>query len=304
MAWTWQALTILALYALVRLTLHMIGNDNARTAMLWTAVAIWFEPIRNILDFSQVGVFLTVTVLYAVHTKRAWVSGVLVGMATGVKLTPAITGIYFLATRRWKAALVTAGVFLATIGLSAAFFPAETRYYFTDLIDHFSVPLSTALNQSWRGTLGRIAGHDVEGWSQLAVLLTLALALAAWLRIRDDLGRLLVIQLFALTATPIAWTHHWVWVIPLIVWLVYQGSKLGWVWFALMLVGVPTVLSLQQTAANVFSRPWFLAWGEAVYTPMTLATFVWMIWRGSDIGAPNDTHGDVRRRGDRVTAAS
>ena len=33
------------------------------------------------------------------------------------------------------------------------------------------------------------------------------------------LGRLLVVELFGLLLSPISWTHHWVWLMPLMIWL-------------------------------------------------------------------------------------
>lgn len=290
----WKAVTIAALYGIVRICQRMVGGSH-REAMLWTAVGIWFEPIRNTLDLGQVNVFLVLAVLYAAFSSRAWLSGLLVGAAAGVKLTPAITGVYFLGARRWLAAVISAAVFLATIGLSAAFFPMETRRYFTELVgdvDRIGM-VGFVGNQSWQGTASRIVGHDVGGSPLLlaAILGTALLALAAWRALgtadggRDALGSLLVVQLFGLTVSPIAWAHHWVWVVPLIIWLIHgpwhneRGACLvGRVWIVLMVIGVPTFLSLLPQNPRDFSRPWYLAWGDAVYVPMTLVTLTWIVF--------------------------
>ena len=70
---------------------------------------------------------------------------------------------------------------------------------------------------------------------------------------RDRLGSLLVVQLFGLLLSPISWTHHWVWLVPLMLWLLTgpwrdrPGARvLGWGWLALTLVGVPWLLSFAQ----------------------------------------------------------
>ena len=44
-------------------------------------------------------------------------TGVIVGFVAGIKLTPAITGLYFLATKRWKAAAFSAVAFGATVAI-------------------------------------------------------------------------------------------------------------------------------------------------------------------------------------------
>ena len=69
----------------------------------------------------------------------------------------------------------------------------------------------------------------------------------------DRLGALVVVQLFGLLLSPISWTHHWVWLLPLMIWLLHGplrervGARiLGWGWLVLTLVGVPWLLSFAQ----------------------------------------------------------
>ena len=132
-AFCWQVGIVAALYGVVRVSQRLLGvaagqsplaapsaDGGHRTAMLWTAVAIWIEPLRSTFDYGQVNVILVLGVLYAVYSSRWWLSGLLVGLAAGVKLTPAVTGLYFLGMRRWGAAIFSAVVFLATVGLSIA----------------------------------------------------------------------------------------------------------------------------------------------------------------------------------------
>lgn len=293
----WQVAMVVGLYCLVRISQRMMGGGSRRAAMLWTAVGIWFEPIRNTLDLSQVGVFLTLAVLYAAYTSRSWLAGSLVGIAAGVKVTPAISVFYLLGMRRWTAVAVTLAAFLGTVGLSALVLPGDTKLFFTELLDSTERFGSAGyvFNQSWQGTLARISGHDVGRAPLLigAIAVTAVLAAVAWRALgtnshgRDALGSLLVVQLFGLMASPISWAHHWVWVVPLMIWLFHGPWKdergaavLRWVWVGLLLVGVPTLLSLVPHEPEVLSRPWYLAWGGAVYVPMALATFVWIILAG------------------------
>jgi alpha-1,2-mannosyltransferase len=291
----WKAAVVAALYGVVRISQRMIGDGTRRTALLWTATGIWFEPIRSVLELGQVGVFLTLAVLYAAYSSRPWVSGLLVGIASGVKATPAITGLYWVGVRRWRALVLSALTFVATIGLSGLWFPRETRLYFTALLGDVRRVGHTGFvgNQSWNGALSRIVGHDVgrEPLLFTAIGVTAALAVMAWWALgggsRDALGSLLVVQLFALMACPISWTHHWVWVVPLMIWLFHGRWRdkpgaiaLSRSWFVLMVIGVPTFLSLLALPPAQFSHPWYLAWSEAVYVPMTLITFGWIIATG------------------------
>lgn len=292
----WQVATMAALYGSVRLTQRLMGvaGDAGRSAaMVWTAVAIWIEPLRSTFDYGQVNVLLMLAVLWAVCTTRSWLSGLLVGVASGIKLTPAVAAVYLLGARRWRAAVLSAVVFLATIAVSLVVVGDQARFYFTDLLgDARRVgPIGTSFNQSWRGAISRILGYDA-GFGPLVLVgiaLTAVLAILAWraLDASDQLGKLLVVEMFGLLASPISWTHHWVWLVPLMIWLLHGplrerlGARiLGWGWLALTAVGVPWLLSFAQPTIWQISRPWYLAWAGLVYVVATLATLSWIATEG------------------------
>lgn len=297
-AFCWQIGIMAALYGVVRVSQRLLGQaGGARpTALLWTAVGIWIEPLRSTFDYGQVNVILVLAVLCAAYSSRWWLSGLLVGLAAGVKLTPAVTGLYFLGMRRWGAAIFSAVVFLATVGLSIAVIGQQARYYFTDLLgDARRIgPIGTSFNQSWRGGISRILGHDA-GYGPLvlaAIAVTAVLAVLAWRAlgtdaVRDRLGSLLVVQLFGLLISPISWTHHWVWLLPLMIWLIHgpwrarPGARLlGWGWLGLTLVGVPWLLSFAQPTIWQIDRPWYLAWAGLIYIVATLGTLGWIAASG------------------------
>ena len=297
-AFCWQIGIMAALYGVVRVSQRLLGQaDGARpTALLWTAVGIWIEPLRSTFDYGQVNVILVLAVLCAAYSGRWWLSGLLVGLAAGVKLTPAVTGLYFLGMRRWGAAIFSAVVFLATVGLSVAVIGQQARYYFTDLLgDARRIgPIGTSFNQSWRGGISRILGHDA-GYGPLvlaAIAVSAVLAALAWRAlgtdaVRDRLGSLLVVQLFGLLISPISWTHHWVWLLPLMIWLIHgpwrarPGARLlGWGWLGLTLVGVPWLLSFAQPTIWRIDRPWYLAWAGLIYIVATLGTLGWIAASG------------------------
>ncbi|MGV0604678.1 mannosyltransferase [Mycolicibacterium sp. XJ1904] len=290
----WQLGIIAALYGVVRISQRLLGSGDRRIAMLWTAVGIWLEPLRSTFDYGQINVVLVLAVLYAVYSTRWWLSGLLVGVAAGLKLTPAVSGLYFLGARRWGAVIFSAVVFVATVGISALVVGDETRRYFTELLGDANRvgPVGTSFNQSWRGGISRILGHDAGyGLAVVAgIALTAVLAILAWRAIggaSDRLGAIVVVQLFGLLLSPISWTHHWVWLIPLMIWLLHgplsalRGARvLGWGWLALTLIGVPWLLSFAQPTIWVIPRPWYLAWAGLIYIVATLATLAWIAATG------------------------
>ncbi len=297
-AFLWQVATMVALYGAIRISQRLLGfsADQAadqRAAMLWMAVCMWIEPLRSTFDYGQINVFLMLGVLWAVSTTRWWLSGLLVGVAAGIKLTPAISGLYFAGARRWREVVCSAVAFAATVGVSVLVVGDQARYYFTDLLgDARRVgPIATSFNQSWRGAISRILGHDA-GFGPLvlaAIAVTAVVAVLAWRALdgSDRLGRLLVVELFGLLFSPISWTHHWVWLVPLMIWAIHGplrerlGARIvGWGWLALTLIGVPWLLSFAQPTIWQVSRPWYLAWAGLVYALAALATLIWIATTG------------------------
>ncbi|MEV0295291.1 mannosyltransferase [Nocardia sp. NPDC050710] len=307
----WLFATVAALYAVVWISFELLlGKERLRTpgwrtaAVAWTAVGVWLEPVRTTLDYGQVNVFLVLGAMLAVRSSRWWVSGGLVGIIAGIKLTPAITGLYFVARRRWWTALWSAVVFGATVGISYLINNHEaTRYFGTLLGDADRIgPVGSVWNQSLRGALSRVLGHDVESgpWWITAVLVVAVLAFFAWRALDSDdrLGTLLVVQLFGLMVSPISWSHHWVWLLPTVLWLVYgpmrqaPGARmLAGYWLVTMLIGAPWVLSFFQPTIWEISRPGLLSWLGAVDVLGVLVFYVWVIRSGRllrRIAAPVD----------------
>ncbi len=297
----WQLLTVAALFAVVRIGLEFVVGPRARSrswtgvAMVWTAVGIWTEPVRTTLDYGQINVFLVLGVMLAVRSTRWWWSGGIVGVLAGIKLTPAISGLYFLAQRRWREAVFSAIAFAATVLVSLLALGPQAATYFTSLFgdaDRIG-PVVSVWNQSLRGALSRIMGEDVglgPVWL-LAGAVCAVLAFAAWRSLvplpdgtDDRLGTLLIVQLFGLLMSPISWVHHWVWVIPLLLWLVYGplarnlGARLvAGCWAAVTLVGVPWLLSTAQDSIWEVERPAPLAWLGAVNVVGVLVVYVLVI---------------------------
>ncbi|MFD0360639.1 mannosyltransferase [Nocardia sp. GCM10030253] len=296
----WLLATVAALYGVVWISLELIlGAQRVRepgwraAAVGWTAVGVWLEPVRTTLDYGQVNVFLVLGAMVAVRSSRWWLSGLLVGVVAGIKLTPAITGLYFVARRRWATVICSAVVFGATVGLSFLIAHTEAQRYFGTLLGDASRigPVGSVWNQSLRGTLSRILGYDVESgpWWIAAMLVVAALAFLAWRTLGSDdrMGTLIMVQLFGLMVSPISWSHHWVWLLPTVLWLVYgpmrqvAGARIiAGYWLVTMLIGVPWVLSFAQPSIWTISRPGVLSWLGAVDALGVVVLFGWLIWHG------------------------
>ncbi len=193
----------------------------ARLALAAGAAAIWLEPVRTTLAYGQINVLLTLLILYDLsRPDTARLKGAAIGLAAGIKLTPAIFAVYLLATRRYRAAAVAAAVLAVTIAAGYAVLPSSSAWYWdmTFLNPAHVGAIQLTMNQSLLGALARgLHTTNVRPlWLALIVLAGLAgLALAARAgRAGDEAGGFSLCAVTGLLASPISWTHHWVIVVP------------------------------------------------------------------------------------------
>jgi alpha-1,2-mannosyltransferase len=174
---------------------------------------------------------VTVDLLVALP-RHHLLTGLCIGLATAVKLTPAIFIAYLLIIRERRAALVaSATAVLATLA-AAALAPHESAEFWTDKIFdiHRIGEPAWVDNQSLDGTMHRLSPHAATMlWAVAAVAVV-----AVWLwRIRPRAAGTDPIAAFALTAvvacliSPITWVYSLVWLIPAVAVLVDRVTAPG-----------------------------------------------------------------------------
>lgn len=187
------------------------------------AVAVLTEPVGATLGFGQVNLILMWLVLEDLlgAVPARW-RGVLVGIATGLKLTPGLFVVYLLATRRWADAARATAACAATIVIGFAVQPGQAWDYWTGIAyDSGRVGgIAYAGNQSVHGAVERLTGPDAPGWlwlslSVLVVVAGLVVAVALH-RAGRELHALTAVAFTMLLVSPISWNHHWVWVMLLL----------------------------------------------------------------------------------------
>lgn len=204
------------------------------------------EPVRETIGYSQINTMLmamiVVDCLWRINSERPlpYPRGLLIGLAAGLKLTPAVFLLFFLLRRDYRAILISVLSFLGTalIGLALAFHESGqfwTREIFASAGMSFGPGFvgNTGVyagNQSLRGVLSKLS--LTQPWMTVAfgllALLVLVLAIAGMVHaIRQrDLGVAMAINAVAgLLVSPISWSHHWVLALPALV-LVW-GSAFG-----------------------------------------------------------------------------
>ncbi|HEU5107383.1 MAG TPA: glycosyltransferase 87 family protein [Micromonosporaceae bacterium] len=214
------------------------------TVALALPLATAIEPVRETLGYGQVNLLLFALVMVDLvglrlrargravtdggWLLRFWHSGVWagagIGLASAIKLTPALFILYLVVTRQWRATATAIGTAMAaTIG---AFLVArhESMEYFGSVIwatDRVGAADMTP-NQSLAGVLARIYDSiETPGLMWLAFsLLILAVGLSRAANAHAEGDELTAFTLVGLTAnviSPISWSHHLVFVVPAII---------------------------------------------------------------------------------------
>ena len=183
-------------------------------------VTVGSQPVRDALHFGQLSPIVgLLTVCAPLLILRA---GIPVGLAAGLKLTPAATWGIWILQRRWR--LLTESI--ATFGLLAALawavLPAESHAYWSTLLwDSQRVgDLGSLGNNSWLGLASRhLTGAPAAAVWATGVLACLVLVARHAHRARPgtvDLWTSIVAgYLLALIASPVSWTHHATFLAPL-----------------------------------------------------------------------------------------
>ncbi|AGZ44207.1 glycosyltransferase 87 family protein [Actinoplanes friuliensis] len=220
-AW-WTAASVGAMAGTILVAGHALGRPVPhRLVALLTVGALALEPVWQNLTFGQINLLLMLAVLIdLVHPDRRW-SGVLVGIAAGVKLTPLVFVVLLVLIHRRAAAGRALLAFFATIAIGFAVIPGSAKAYWTDnLIEAGRVgPPELAHNQSVFGALTRLLDVPAPTLLWLAVAGPLALAIvvvgALWWRRGDRVLGAGFAALAMLFASPVSWSHHWVWAAPI-----------------------------------------------------------------------------------------
>jgi alpha-1,2-mannosyltransferase len=224
------ATSIASLVGVLWLTWGALGRERSAARIGATlaaaAVALWIEPVRQTLSFGQVNlVLMLIIVADLCLPDTRWWKGVGVGLAAGFKLTPLIFIPYLLLTRRFRAAAVATATFAVTVLGSFVLLPTAAHHYWLDGLFLNPARLGNVHfvgNQSLYGALLRLLGTATAArpYQLLADVLVgvagLALAALASRRGQEMIG-VLVCALTGLLVSPVSWTHHWVWIAPMLV---------------------------------------------------------------------------------------
>jgi len=221
----WTAAGVLAIVAVI----HRLGLIGWRLSLVSAATCYFVQPVRETLAYGQVGILLVALVVLdlvpgpRLLLHRILPPGILTGIVTAVKLTPAIFVLYLIGVRRSRAAaasMITSAV--ATL-IALAVVPGASMEFWMRLargdtgLGH-SIMYYT--NQSVTADVIRLAGLGQTpvliglGLSAVVALLGVWSAVL-WHRLGEVSLAVTLCGVAGLLASPVSWLHHFVWVVPL-----------------------------------------------------------------------------------------
>jgi alpha-1,2-mannosyltransferase len=230
----WAVANALLLMWIVRVSfaayLRTREEDRSRVLSLLVLAAAITTPIALTLWFGQLGIVLTAACLAdTLGGRRRLPRGVLVGLATAVKLVPGIFILFWAVTGRWRQALVAAATAVSAWAVAAALRPDLSRWYWTKGVFETGRVGETAStdNQSLLGLVLRLdaSGHAI--WL-VAAAAALGVGLVRARRAHaagDELAAVTLTGLTGLLVSPVSWSHHAVWIVPVLGVVLADGSS-------------------------------------------------------------------------------
>jgi alpha-1,2-mannosyltransferase len=237
----WDGIDILLLTVLIAVSVAaargrgILRSDWRAALIVLGPIGFFLYPIRSDLVLGQINILLVLMIMADLTMTMQWRGrtlprGLLVGVAAAVKLTPLIFIPYLVVSGQWREAKRVTMVFALATGAMFVASPRASWQYFTkDAYDVKRVgnslvsgnqTLHAALQRAHFG-LGSIAPLCV-----LAVVLCggIAVAALAYRRSSAMLG-ILVCAATGLMISPISWLHHYVWIVPVLIWLVIGTDR-------------------------------------------------------------------------------
>ena len=210
-------------------------SQVARLALLAAAVAVWLEPVWTTLRYGQIDILIATLVLGDLsRPESSRFKGAGIGLASALKLTPAIFAVYLLLSRRYRAAAVSLAVFAGTVVLGFALLPNDSREFWGGaFIEPQRVGrIENAANQALRGAYARVEhSTSIEAiWlatAGIVAIVGMTLAVRAGRR-GDDVQGFSLCALSGLLVSPISWSHHWVLAIPALLLFAVSAVRRRW----------------------------------------------------------------------------
>jgi alpha-1,2-mannosyltransferase len=226
------------------------------TIAIWAcaATAVLFTPVLSVLNLGQTSAILVLLVTVDFLAIRDRSQGVLVGIATALKLYPGIIILFWLARREWRPAVTASVTFGLFTAVSWLLWPKDSSWFFSRMLfggqELKLFETFRNANSSVSGLFLRIDFLTQSEAVVLGILASVAIGIAGvFIAARvDRLGyrvcALVTLLCTSVLVSPIAYDHYFTFV-PLLV-------------FVIMEVGLNSAAGrVAAVALAIFTFPWF-----------------------------------------------
>ena len=287
----WTLLSLAALCASLNLVLQNLRPQPVlsalRTSLVLTVMsALLAAPVLEGLFWGQVGTFLLLAVGWEEVSESDVRGGVLVGLATALKIYPGIFILVFILRRQWSRLFWALGTIATLLLSSYVLWPTSTKWYFIHVVMggegavHFQNSHAATNNGSFVAVLERFPFNFASISTIVQIIISvavIALSLLGGHRLWQrgmKLSSLLVMMMGSVLASPIAWDHYFVFV-PL---LLLVPSEVGVrSWFGRWFICVAALDVIPWWRMRVPSNPnfintaiGFIAQSELCFTSFSL----------------------------------
>src|SRR5450631_1870770 len=217
--WTLTMASIACYLVVVVVCARRLRMSLAIAGMVGLA-GLAFEPFARTILLGQINLVLIALIVVDCLAVPARYRGMLIGLATGIKILPGAFILFLVLKREWWAVGRAVAVFAVTVAVGGLFAPRDSWLFwsggFINLSRFGPASIIGGDNQSLSAAFMRLF-HDVSPPSIPLLLMSLgvlALGLFAAKRQIDsgnDVNGLVCIGFGSLLASPVSWTHHWVW---------------------------------------------------------------------------------------------
>lgn len=225
--------SVAAVVATVRLTVRSSAPgsawDRVGAVAVLSGLTMMTWPFLLGSALGQIAPIVMGLTAVAVLGRRSRWNGVWLGTAVAIKLTPAAFWLYWGAIGRWRATLVSISTFLAWAVAAAVIMPQSTWWYFGEGgMVRAEQDYSYTDNQALMGVAVRALGDEpmVRVGAVAVSSMALLVAVAVAKRLRDAGWAAVAVSLVGVwsgIATPLGWTHAFVWWAPLAIALYLSG---------------------------------------------------------------------------------
>ena len=279
---TAMAMLSLAAFAVICVIIFRSLQIDQRLGWFLALGAISLQPVYQTFELGQVNLVLMALVMLDCMVLPARYRGVGIGIAAGVKIIPGIFVLYFLLRRDWRAVVQSGVTFATTVLVSAIVMPDETKSYWTHLMGAAARTGDTisGVNQSLPAVVARLM-HDRYPPTLIVALVSLcgiALAVAA---ARKELVRghhlaaLVCIAFGGLLASPVSWSHHYVWAAPALIILFVEKRTIA----AAVGAAIFYVAPMQNIPFNHGAELTYGPWEMLISAAYPLAAVLWLASR-------------------------